>query len=288
MKKLMIAASAALCATVGFSDVEGQNVVGYTSATLVPGLNMISDAFLKVGTDGKPLINELIKDQANVCNAAPDFLDGEADEILLYTDSIGYQNKNAFFFYAYPEEPDPYYDYKWCCEADNEEVGEESYEPTFRSVPVGKGFFYWNRGQENINISLSGQVSTQDAQWTIVPGLNLLSNPYPTDIKINGSFDWKALGAQDAADFLDGEADEILLYTDGIGYQNKNAFFFYAYPDEPDPYYDYKWCCDADNEEEGEESYEPTARSIPTGKGFFYWRRGATNMTIDLTSPIAE
>ena len=63
MKKLMIAASAALCATVGFSAVESQNIVGYASVTIpAQKLTMIGVQFADV--DGTTAINvqDLFKD----------------------------------------------------------------------------------------------------------------------------------------------------------------------------------------------------------------------------------
>ena len=54
MKKLMIAAAAALWATVGFSDgIESSNTVGYNSTAIAGGkLSCISLQFADVGSDG--------------------------------------------------------------------------------------------------------------------------------------------------------------------------------------------------------------------------------------------
>ena len=60
MKKLMIAASAALCATVGFSDVTSANIVGYAKKGL------FANKFAQVGAqfqnikDGTLLLDETI------------------------------------------------------------------------------------------------------------------------------------------------------------------------------------------------------------------------------------
>ena len=155
MKKLMFAA-AAIAAGVAVADVTSANVVGYQTYTLVPGLNMISDAFLKVDGEGKILINDLIPNQKEVCNASSD-VDGTADEILLYEDGNGYSTANQFFFYAYPDEPDEYYDYKWCAEGDSE--WDDAYEPTVRSIPAGKGFFYWRRANTGMIVPLTSPIA---------------------------------------------------------------------------------------------------------------------------------
>ena len=52
MKKLMIAASVALCATVGFSDVTSANVVGYGDNNFVDGSKMMSLNFKAIGSEG--------------------------------------------------------------------------------------------------------------------------------------------------------------------------------------------------------------------------------------------
>ena len=52
MKKLMFAVSAALCATVGFSDVTSANVVGYGDNNFADGFKMMSLNFKAIGSDG--------------------------------------------------------------------------------------------------------------------------------------------------------------------------------------------------------------------------------------------
>ena len=49
MKKLMIAAAAALWATVGFGDVESSNVVGYNASTTAADNNFVTIPFAQVG-----------------------------------------------------------------------------------------------------------------------------------------------------------------------------------------------------------------------------------------------
>ena len=59
MKKLMIAASAALCATVGFSDVTSANIVGYQNVGFEQAaLNYKACAFVNVG-DSKVRLSDL-------------------------------------------------------------------------------------------------------------------------------------------------------------------------------------------------------------------------------------
>ena len=60
MKKLTIAACAALCATVGFSDVTSANVVGYQALPVIKGGNtMVAPTFANVGVNGKFKLSDL-------------------------------------------------------------------------------------------------------------------------------------------------------------------------------------------------------------------------------------
>ena len=52
MKKIMIAASAALCAAVGFGEIESANIVGYTTTTARQGYTLFVPAFDDIGSEG--------------------------------------------------------------------------------------------------------------------------------------------------------------------------------------------------------------------------------------------
>ena len=54
MKKLMIAASVAICAAAGFA-LESANIVGYSQNALQSGFTMATPQFLNIGTEGMPL-----------------------------------------------------------------------------------------------------------------------------------------------------------------------------------------------------------------------------------------
>ena len=68
MKKLMIAASAALCATVGFGEIASANVVGYQANAVANGYSMITPCFENVdGTDYA--IDNFLLNGVNDCDA---------------------------------------------------------------------------------------------------------------------------------------------------------------------------------------------------------------------------
>ena len=64
MKKLMIAASAVLCATVGFG-LESANVVGYSTTTIRSGYTLLIPAFDNVGSEGMD-IQKIVPDRKSV------------------------------------------------------------------------------------------------------------------------------------------------------------------------------------------------------------------------------
>ena len=69
----------------------------------------------------------------------------------------------------------------------------------------------------------------------------------------------------------------MLYVPDAGGYHPDFTYYFLGDVDDED--YNYKWV-DCTNE-------EPTEDVIPSGVGFWYWRRGATDLTLPFTSPIA-
>ena len=75
------------------------------------------------------------------------------------------------------------------------------------------------------------------------------------------------------------DGDEILTYENGVGYDGDHRYFFYK--EDPtkeeidDPENDYHWLGEG-----GEDDGVPATYIVPAGQGFFYWRRGATPITL--------
>lgn len=244
-------------------------VVGYKNYTLKEGLNLVAVQFNEIATSERATVDTMFANLKGQASASE--FDDVADEILTYDDGEGYSGQNRFFYYY--EGGSEEYDYHWIAEG-----GDEEGEVTTYKVAPGKGFFYWNRSGKEIATSNSGAVSPTQVTWTIVPNLNLLSNPFPVALPVDTLTDWRAAGAY--ASEYDDVADEILTYDDGEGYSGQNRFFFYYEGGSEE--YDYHWIAEG-----GDEEGEVTTYQIQPGQGFFYWRRGAENMSITLTSPVA-
>ena len=98
MKKLMIAASAALCATVGFS-LESANVVGYSATDLVDGNKLISAQFLQIGSDEGYDIQNIVAtgdDVESYVSLQTLTASGKADEIFSWDTWMFVEDKPAW------------------------------------------------------------------------------------------------------------------------------------------------------------------------------------------------
>ena len=270
MKKLIAVALAAVafCAVAEKKNVvESDNTVGFNKIKIVPGLNLIGTAFLKVDCSGRPDIQATFLDCKGKAHT------GEGDDVADYIQIFDWSKKgyfNNYFFYANPEEPDPDYDYKW--------LDNNDYEPTDFVIPSCNAFWYTARGEETFELTAAGGVGEEDVQVTLKPGLNLIVNPFPCDLVLNS----EAVNWQDAGCNF-GEGDDVADYIQVFDGERKgyfNNYFFYANPAEPDPDYDYKWL---DNND-----YEPTDFAVPANGGFWYTCRGDKDITLTFKCPLAK
>lgn len=274
MKKLMLVA-ALVAATVAFAanpqGVKSKNTVGYSKIRIVPGINLIGTAFLKVDNEMRPDLQATFADAKG--KATTGEYDGAADFIQVFDNAMkGYPN--AFYFYAAsnPEDYDPDYDFKWLSNKDDE--------PTDFVIPSANAFWYTARGEFEFELTTLGAVGRESVEVTLKPGLNCIVNPFPCDLPLNGDFvNWKDAGCVTGE--YDGAADFIQVFDqDMVGYPN--AFYFYAAsnPEDFDPDYDYKWLSNKDD--------EPTDYAVPAGGGFWFTYRGDKDITLTFKSPIAE
>ena len=135
MKKLMIAAAAALCATVGFSDgIESSNVVGYYSENAPQAKFMLGAASLEAIDGGiklnafkglTPVAIDWEGDPTTFWKTAPQLQiwNGTGYDLTYYVSNAWYDNGT--------EEGD--YKEGWC---DGDGLLREGY-----SIPVGYGFW---------------------------------------------------------------------------------------------------------------------------------------------------
>ena len=144
MKKLLFIAAAA-AGMVAIADVQSANTVGYTQITIQPGLNMIGTAFLKVDDMGRYDIQATFSD----CKEKATYGTGEseADTIEVWdAQNKGYTNQR-FYFYAWPEYPDPQWDYHWLNCFGSGDIA------TF-VIPANGGFWYRNAGSKDIVLTI--------------------------------------------------------------------------------------------------------------------------------------
>ena len=160
MKKLMIAASAALCATVGFS-LESANIVGYAQNNLVEGYKAAGASFVNVGETGCKLTDLVpagIGDKSlGVINVQ--LLDASGNMTASYSYYKGGTGKRATEGW--------YQGMTLIGEANN--------------VPLPAGTGLWIKGAAGLSIQTSGQVLNADLRCDLIDGFRLLGNPFAAD-----------------------------------------------------------------------------------------------------------
>ena len=164
MKKLMIVASAALCATVGFS-LESANVVGFVQPSLQSNANLAGAPFDMVGAEGMDI--QQIK-------PAGDDLYGGGVTLKLLNANLG---DLAEYVYLPAEEAPDGETAGWYLD-DFQTLVEKTFAP-------GEGFILMNN-LENGTATYSGQVIGGKPTWEVAPNANLAGNITPVDLSIQG------------------------------------------------------------------------------------------------------
>ena len=249
MKKLMIAASVAICAAAGFA-LESANIVGYASSALKAGGTMVTAQFLTVG-------DEMIS-----LNDIKPLGDGVVDTVEIQTlTSAGYTDKSYVWIDYAGENWD---ETGWI--DNNAEMGD--YYELVKDVkfPVGAGL--WIFGAAELSIQSAGQVNTSDVVVNLRPGATATGNPFPIDLNL--------------ADILplgDGVVDTVEIQTlTSAGYTDKS----YVWIDYAEENWDETgWI---DNNAEMGDYYELVKDvTIPAGSGL--WIFGADGLSIRFPAP---
>ena len=171
MKKLMIAAAAALCATVGFSDgIESSNVVGYQTKDTVSGFNFVIPTFKAVNS-GAIHIQDI-----KIANATD------------WSDSIQVLDEGGATTatYVYASAAESGYEADGWLSEDGGSLADVTFAPG-QSILIDTA--------DVAVLTFAGQVSTEDTVIETVPGFNFVGNNTPVavniqDIKIVNATDW--------------------------------------------------------------------------------------------------
>ncbi len=267
MKKLMIAASAALFAAVGFSDVESSNIVGYTTVAYSSRYMLNGNMFVHVGDDA----------QYNLYDFKMVGGDPEKDYIqYLEATRLYFDNAKKFYYYEDEDAPeDNGWYYKVGANADEKVEYEDAW------IPKNTAFLCEIRSGSGVSLLYAGEVQegevlAGEAGKKIVlerpQQFNLYNNPLPrtvdlTEVKLT-DFDPE----RDYIQFLEGDK----LYLD-------NAKKFYYYEDEDAPE-DNGWYYKV-----GPKADEPVEVGdciIGIGEGFLGEFRSSSDTTIVFPSPM--
>ena len=169
MKKLMIAASVAICATAGFA-LESANIVGYNNTAAEANFNWYAPMFVAVGA------NTIDINSIQIIDVNQEGMVGWGDSMQI-VGPLGNASANYFFY------SDPSMDLSgkatgpfWSDDQGN------SVEVSFDS---GDGIAIDNANALTFAIQTAGQVPTGDVQFNAGANFNWSGNPFPAPISIN-------------------------------------------------------------------------------------------------------
>ena len=168
MKKLMFAVSAALCATVGFSEVTSANIVGYNQSALRPGFAMTGPDFLNVGKDAIDLMSITVGGEA--------YVPGESGDTV--------------FVNVLNDDGSAACNYSWMDYEGDYEPGwynvDDDYAPLEKGqVVLDAGDGLWVQGDDGFVLLYNGEVLT-DTQVPVPlrPGFKAAANPFPVALDL--------------------------------------------------------------------------------------------------------
>ena len=201
MKKLMIAASAAFCAAVGFADITSANIVGYNTVTLKPGWNMLAVNFKNVANDDGIDINDLFPGGGKTDTKFTAGASQTAADYIQVWDATG--GKYTTYLLFKPSKGSSTAAYYWT------DLTLKVAEKKFKN---GDAFWFYKRGDQDVTASISGEVSLDAVkEVAIKPGWNMIGSFFPAGWKLNDEYYnptyWQNSGAvagasQTAADYV--------------------------------------------------------------------------------------
>ena len=262
MKKLMIAASAALCAAVGFGDgITSANVVGYQTTKLADNnFTMLYVPFVHVNNDGKGLqLNQDIS-----CTGLTGGEDAQvADRIWVWnSDRSAY---DRFYYYDDGAEAG------WVDDANAEYI--ENIEGWENGIPQGTALFFKSKGTAK-SLTGAGAIETEPEVELVLADNNftMIANPYPVATQLNSN-KFKVenvVGGEDAQ-----VSDRIWIWNPSRSAYDR----FYYYDDGAEQ----GWVDDANAEYI--ENIEGWENGIPAGQGLYFKAKG-TGKSVIFGSPL--
>ena len=190
---------------------------------------------------------------------------GTGDQIQIYDSSVG--GYTTYFLFSSPLPVFASKNGKWV------DVGANV---TTLSFSNGDVFWYRKRGNSDVTINVSGQVSLQNAQEiSIVNGWNMIGNAFPANFNPNslGVSYWQNSGAS-AGTIGTGDQIQIFDTTSG-GY---TTYFLFNSPLPVFASKNWQWV------DVGANVINPSAEIMPVGKGAWYRHRGA-GFTLTIPNP---
>ena len=227
MKKLMIAATAAFCATVSFAELASANIVGYSTQDVKAGQWYMVAAQFQGTSENAPKVKlaDLITTnlKPGTIGMGEDVTFNNAPAIqILKADGSGYD----YYYYVDDagvtgDENDLWNATGW--------IDANTFLLTDVAVDLSKGFWFYP--YENGAVTCAGQIATVDTLQKVIQAnmWQILANPYPIalgfDDIVTSGFTPGTIGMGEDVTFNSAPAIQVLK-ADGSGYD------YYYYVDD--------------------------------------------------------
>ena len=225
------------------AEVVSSNIVGYNKVNLTPGYNMLSPMFTYVGGGDKAIV-DLFEEKDGFVAADTET---DADYISIWA--------NGGYAYTYFFSSDA---------GDAWSNADDGFDETTDLIPEKVGFWFYNRGTAK-TVTLAGEVPTNDVSVALLPGYNMIANPFSAPILVKSIIATE--GDFTSAD-TETDADYISIWRNG-GY---NATYFFS-SDAGDAW------------SSADDGFDETEETIGAGEAFWFYNRGSSSITIKIPAP---
>ena len=216
MKKLMIAASAALCATVGFSDVTSANIVGYQNKATVEG-NMLAGVAFNNIAEKTYRLSDVIPNGYQGIQDAIDQGGIQGEIIITLYDAWGDAAGDFYWNHMCKSkvwEPAGY----WTGETYENYEGGEGLSADEVLLQPGNGFWvafgFWENG---CTLTVAGEPLMDACNVPTIEGNQLVSSPLAKAYKLGQIIPYGYEGIQDAIDQGGIQGEIIITLYDAWG-----------------------------------------------------------------------